>query len=882
MLTRPHLWLIAIVGIIVPRRLRADWREEWEAELLCREHLLADWDRLDRHHKWDLLRRSTSAFWDALALQPQRWEDEMVQDLRYGLRVLLRSPAFTLVAIATLALGIGANTAIFTVVNALLLRPLGGVAAPDRLVQIGRQYPDKTYLSDSGYPDYLDYRTQSTVTSGVAAMMPTALHVSTGDAAERIEAEMVTSNFFEVLGVRAAQGRLISAVDEQDGKARPVVVISFRLWQRRFDGSAGIVGTPIRIGNHDFVVIGVADPQFEGIKIGTPRDAWIPLLSLHEIDPNRAALFGRRGPSWLEVFGRLADGVTLERARAQFAVIAERLQQAYPQTNTRVAIGVDPDLGRESDVNERLRRFAYVPFVAVGILLLIACANVAGLLLARSVARQKEIATRLALGAARVRIVRQLLTESLILALAGGTAGLFVGMWLTRWLRSLLPETYLFLSFNLDFGVDWRVFGFMLLVTTITGVTFGLVPGISASRTNLVPTLKGARGKQHGSNVGLRGILVVTQVALSLIMLVAAGLSIATFRNASAIDTGYQIDNVLTARIDLAKQGYNAARGRVFQQQLLERVAQMPGVEAAGFAMTLPLNDGRWEDSIHREEDRKRVQTFQNVISPRYLDAMRIPILAGRALSDLDDSTRPSVGLVNETLAERMWPNDSPLGRRFIYKGRTVEVVGLARDIKGRDLFERPGPMMYLPIAQDYHPTTVLHIRAGVAPTQLIPALRREIQALDPHLPIYSVKALGEHVAATLTPQRLLAYLMTSLSLLALVLAGIGLYGLMSYTVTERTAEIGIRMALGARKQEVVRLFVARGIKLAGVGIVVGLIGAFGVTRLMKGLLFGVSPVDPLTFALVPLVLIAAALMACYIPARWAAGADPKIALRYE
>ena len=881
MFIRPHLWLIAIVGIIVPRRLRADWREEWEAELLCRERLLADWDRLDRHHKWDLLRRSTSAFWDALALQPQRWEDEMVQDLRYGLRVLLKSPAFTLVAIATLALGIGANTAIFTVVNALLLRPLGGVAAPERLVQIGRQYPDKTYLSDSGYPDYLDYRAQSTVTTGVAAMMPTALHVSTGDAAERIEAEMVTSNFFEVLGVRAAQGRLIAAVDEQDGKASPVAVISYRLWQRRFGGKAGIVGTPIRLGSHDFAVIGVADPQFEGIKIGTPRDVWIPLLSLHEIDPNRAALFGRRGPSWLEVFGRLGDGVTLERARAQFAVIAERLQQAYPQTNTRVAIGIEPDLGRESDVNERLRRFAYVPFVAVGILLLIACANVAGLLLARSVARQKEIATRLALGAARVRIVRQLLTESLILALAGGTAGLFVGMWLTRWLRSLLPETYLFLSFNVDFGIDWRVFAFMLAIATITGVAFGLVPGIAASRTNLVPTLKGTRGR-HGGSVGLRGILVVTQVALSLIMLIAAGLSIATFRNASAIDTGYQIDNVLTARIDLAKQGYNAARGRAFQQQLLERVAQLPGVDAAGLATTLPLNDGRWEDGIHREEDRKRVQTFQNVVSPRYLDAMRIPILAGRGLSDLDDSTRPFVAIVNETLAERMWPDASPLGKRFIFKGRTVEVIGLARDIKGRDLFERPGPMMYLPIAQDYHPTTVLHIRAGVTPTQLIPGLRREVQALDPHLPIYNVKALGEHVAATLTPQRLLAYLMTSLSLLALVLAGIGLYGLMSYTVTERTAEIGIRMALGARKQEVVRLFVARGVTLAVAGIVVGLIGAFSVTRLMKGLLFGVSPIDPLTFALVPLVLLAAALMACYIPVRWAASADPKAALRCE
>jgi predicted permease len=422
----------------------------------------------------------------------------------------------------------------------------------------------------------------------------------------------------------------------------------------------------------------------------------------------------------------------------------------------------------------------------------------------------------------------------------------------------------------------------MLAVVATTGVMFGLVPGIQASRTNLVATLKGARGETRGAaGISLRAMLVVTQVALSLILLIAAGLSVATFRNAAAIDTGYQVQNVLTARIDLAKQNYSQARGRIFQQQLIERVQRLHGVESAGFATTLPLNDGRWEDGIYRE-DRTRVQTFQNMVSPRYLEAMKIPILAGRAFSDLDDEKAPDVAIVNETLSERMWPNIDPLGKRFTSKGRMIEVIGVARDIKGRNLFERPGPMLYLPLSQHYHPATILHLRTSIAPAQIVPALRREIHALDENLPIYRVKALDEHMTATLTPQRLLAYLMTSFSLLALLLAGIGLYGLMAYTVTERTAEIGIRMALGAQKSEVLRLFVARGMTLALAGVVLGLVGAFAVTRLIKGLLYGVSPVDPLTFAVFPLVLMVAALMACYIPARSAASADPKTALRYE
>ena len=831
--------------------------------------------------KWELLRRSTSAFWDALWLQRQRWEDEVIQDLRFGVRMLLKSPTFTAVAVLTLALGIGANTAVFTFLDALLLRPLAGVTQPDQLVQIGRQYPDKTYLSDSTYPDYLDYRAQNTVLSGLAAMAPRGFHLSTGSETERVEGELVSGNYFDVLGVPAAFGRLISPADDSAASAGPVAVLSYRFFQRRYAGDPSALGTTIRVDGHDFTVIGVTGEPFAGIKVGSPRDVWVPLSTLRRIDPN-AARFDQRRASWLEMFGRLKPGVTLEQARAELAIIAGRLEQAYPDTNTRAGVGVEPGLGRDADVQRSLRRFASVPLASVGIVLLIACANVAGLLLARAAARRKEIATRLALGAGRVRVIRQLLTESLVLSLAGGAAGLAVGSWLTSGLRSLLPERYLFLSFNLDLGLDWRVFAFTLAIATATGVVFGLVPALQGSRPDLVPVLKGIRAAEGRRGLGLRRALVVIQVALSVILLIAAGLCVRTLRNATAIDTGYDAASVLTVRMDLVKQRFSEARGLLLQQQLLARLEDMPGVVAAGFAVTLPLNDGRWESPVRREGDPTRVQTFQNVVSPRYLDALNIPVVAGRGFSDRDDGKAPRVAVLNQTLARILWPDESPLGKRVTVNGGAAEIVGVVRDIKGRNLFEAPGPMFYLPLFQQYQSNTVLHVRASLPPGALVAALRSEVSALDKDVPIYAVRTMDEHVTATLTPQRLLAYLITGFGALALLLAAIGLYGLLAYTVTERTPEIGLRMAIGAHQADVMQLFVADGMKLALAGVILGSLAALGLTPLMRSLVFGISPLDPLTFVVVPVLLLLAALVACSVPARRAARADPKIALRYE
>jgi predicted permease len=877
-LSRPHLALIGLIGVLVPKRLRADWRQEWQAELRWREQRLARWDRPAAGQKWELLRRSSGAFRDALWLQTQRREDEMVQDLTLGLRMLVKHPAFTCVAVLMLAVGIGANTAVFTFVDALLLRPLPGVVQPDRLVQVGRQYPDKPYLSDSSYPDFLDYRAHNTVLSGLAAMSPTAFHVSHGGETERVDGELVSSGYFDVLGTTVAVGRAISPADARES----VAVLSHRFWQRRFAGSPSVVGTKVTLNGRAFTVIGVADPAFAGIKIGAPRDVWIPLEAAPSIEPGLAPRFEQRRASWLEMVGRLAPGVTVDGARSELAVLAKRLETSHPDTNARAGVGVEPGLGRDVDVRRAMRRFAYVPIAAAGLVLLMTCGNVAALLLARSIARRKEMATRLALGARRGRLVRQLLTESLVLATAGGLAGLVVGSWLTRGLRGLLPDRFLFLSFDLALGVDWRVFGFMLALATATGLLFGLMPALQASRPELVSALKGGSLLAGRREMRWRSVLVVSQLAVSVVLLAAAGLCVRSLRNAVAIETGYAAGAVLTARVDLARQSYDETRGRQFHQQLVERVEALPGVESAAFAVTLPLNDGRWSESVRRDGDPTRVQTFQNAVSARYFSVMDIPIVTGRSFADGDDADAPPVAIVNGTLARLLWPGEPVLGRRVTVKGRSIDIVGVARDIKGRDLFEAADPILYLPLSQSYQPNAVLHVRTAVPPLSVAAAVRREVAALDQDLPVYALKSLDEHVTATLTPQRLLAGLIGGFGVLALALAALGLYGLVAHAVTERRAEIGLRMALGAHQADVVRLFVAQGMTLALAGILAGTLAAFLLTPAMAGLLVGVDPADPLTWLMTPGILLVAALMACAGPAYRAARADPTSAFRAE
>src|SRR5262245_1896772 len=819
------------------------------------------------------------------------WRTNMIadlwQDLRYGARMLMKNPGFTLVVVLTLALGIGANTAIFSFINALLFKPLRGVSEPERLVQVSRK--EGRGFSSCSYPDYLDYRDHNTVMSGLAVKAGGTFNLSTGREPERVEGELVSGNFFDVLGVKPEQGRLLTPADASE--FRMVAVISHRLWQGRFSADPGVIGRTIRLNAYDYIVVGVADQEFEGIQAGSKMDVWVPLTTIRRTDPSGAGVFGMRGAWWLEMFGRLKPGVTIERGGAEFSHIARRLEQTCPDTSAKFGARLVPGLGMDPVVRAGVRRLTIIPFIAVGIVLLIACANVAGLLLARANARRREIGTRLALGASRARIIRQLLTENLMLALLGGGLGILAGVWMTRWLVGVLPESTPNLSFKFDFNLDWRVFIFTLSTSVLTGALFSLAPAMQTSKPDLVSALKEANSTgQRPSRTGLRGLLVVTQVALSFVLLIAAGLCVRTLRNAHAIDLGYDIERMLTARIDLPEQNYNESRGQIFQRQLIERMRTLPGVQALGLAARLPLNDGVSQSGIFPERDGKRVHTFNNVVSHHYLDAMKIRLLIGRQFTEGDDSRAPRVAIINETLARRAWPNESPLGKRFSTwdpqegggSKSLVEVIGVARNIKGRDLFEPAEPMIYYPLIQNYQAGIVLHLRSTIDPERLAAAVRREAGALDPDLPVYRVMLLTDHLTVALTPQRLLAQLISGYGLLALALAGTGLYGLLAYSVAQRTQEIGLRIALGEERVSVLKLVVLHGLKLTLLGMFIGLPASYGLAKLMKSYLYGVSLTDPLTFAVISATLLAVTLAACYAPARRATKVDPMIALRCE
>jgi predicted permease len=809
------------------------------------------------------------------------------QDLRYGARMLMKNPGFTLITVMTLALGIGANTAVFSFINPLLFKPLRGVVEPGRLAQVSRTY-DGHGFSEFSYPDYLDYRDRNTVMSGLAVRLGGSFNLNDGREAERVEGEIVSGNFFDVLGVKAAQGRLLRPSDDSENGGSLVVVISHGLWRRRFNADPDVIGKTIKLNGYVYTLVGVTDEEFEGIRAGAKMDVWVPITTKRQTDLSSGELDQRGASSW-EVFGRLKPGVTIERANAEFSIIARQLEQAYPDTNAKDGARVDPDLGMDPEVRMLLRQFTFIPFAAVGIVLLIACANVAGLLLARSNARRKEIGARLAVGAGRARIVRQLLTESLMLALLGGAFGILIGVWMTRGVIGVLPNDFRDLSFKFDFSVDWRVLAFTLAASTLTGALFGLIPAMQASRTDIVTALKDARSTGV-RRAGLRGAMVVTQVALSFVLLIAAGLLIRTLRNARAIDLGYQVENLLTARIELPQQNYNEAQGRVFQRRLTERLEALPGVQAVSLADRLPLNDGRSEMGVFPEKDGQRVQTLRNIVSHRYLETMKIQLLAGRQFNESDDAKAPRVAIVSETLQRRAWPSENPIGKRFSIGHPTdgggyipsVEVIGVARDITLRDVLKTPPPTVYFPLLQNYRSGIALHLRSTINPEQLAAAVRREASALDPNLPVYRVALLEDHFTAALTPQRLLTQLISVFGLLALALAGAGLYGSLAYSVSQRTQEIGLRIALGAQSRDVLRLVILDGMKLTLLGLVIGLPASYGLTKLMKSYLYGVSLTDPLTFVLISATLLAVTLLACYAPARRAASVDPMIALRCE
>jgi macrolide transport system ATP-binding/permease protein len=886
------LWLICVIGVIVPRRLRADWRQEWEAELRYRERLLAEWDRLDWRNKLELLRRSASAFWDALVLQPQRLEDEMFQDIRFGIRMMLQHKGFTIAAALCLALGIGANTTLFSLVSAVLFRP-PVAAEPERLITVSR---GRGLASPLSYPDFTALRERNDALIGLAASQHIALSIGKGARNELALGEAVSGNYFDVLGIQPAAGRMFLPEEDRAPGAQPVAVLSHHLWQSRLSGDPDLIGQTIALNGNPFTVIGVATPGVGQSVIPGAVDVWIPAMMLEQVAPGqRGSLQDRRLEQWSAI-GRLKPGVSLQQAQAALETINRQIEQANPTPVDRA-----PDAREDRSLTllrpqgltpPHLRRMATMLTVllgaVVGVVLLIACANVANLLLARASARRKEIAVRLALGASRFRLLRQLLTESFLLALLGAGAGLLLAYWLNRAFMAFKPPMPPPWSILLDLRLDTQVLGWTLSLTFGASLLFGLAPALQASKPDLVPALKDETGAdlRRKRRLNLRSGLVVAQVAISLVLLICAGLFVRSLQELQAVNPGFRVENGLTLSIQLEPQGYDETRGEAFMRQLLERAAALPGVQTVSAVNYLPLGHQDLTTGVFAPGRERQVEgAGLQIISLNYFPTMGMPLLRGRDFTAKDTASAPKVTIINETLAARLFPGDDAMGKQLRdpnREGIVYEIIGIAKDSAYRSLGEAPRAVLYRPYAQEYSSTMNLVVRAAGDPQALFSALRREVNSLDANLPTQDLRTLREHVRAALEPVRLGTGVLSLFSLLGLFLAAIGIYGVMSYAVARRTREIGVRMAVGAKKSDVLKLIVRQGLTLALVGAGIGLAIAFAVTRLLAGLLYGVGATDPWTLMSMALFLMAVALIACYLPARRATKIDPLTALRCE
>ena len=831
--------------------------------------------------------------------------DSIIKDLRYAIRGALKRPGFTAIAVLTLALGIGGNTAIFSAINATLLR-LPPVSDPDRLVYVFNGPAGSVF----SYPDYTAFRDQNNVFDGLIAWGGITASLNSNDQTDLVAGAIVTGNFFDVLGVRAQLGRVISAEDDKTPGGHPVAVISHGLWQRRFGGDQSVVGRQLLLNGNVFTVVGVLPAGFDGMQLGVSRDLYVPMMMQATMRPPRAGYSGEmnpdllqvRGNRWLFSVGRLKHGVSAAQAQNSLGIIAKQLEETYPVDRNR---GVSIFALRESDdptTRKQLSSVARLLMGVVGIVLLIACANVANLLLARSSIRTKEIAVRLAIGATRGRIVRQLLTEGILLATMGGAAGLLLAWWTTRSLSAAQPPTGA-LPINLQFSIDLRVLLFTLGLSVLAGIIFGLAPALRASRPALIPALKGDAAPlfERARMFSLRNLLVVTQVALSVVLLIAAGLFLRSLRQAQTIDPGFESEKIVTLPLNINLLRYTKTQGRQFYGDVTERVEAIPGVESASLARIAAVsgnssvrslmiegragsdNQFRSEGSGSAPADNNSVSA--NVIGPRYFQTMGIPLLQGRDFNAQDTEEHPRVVIVHDAFVRRHFPGEDPLGKRLSFnaaEGPWREIVGVVRTSKYLSLGEAPTPVAYIPLQQNHETGMTLHVRTNVDPASVAGAIRNEVQSLEKNLPLGTPERMSDRVANSLYAPRMGAILLAVFGGLALLLASIGLYGVMSFSVSRRTRELGIRVALGARPGDVFRLVLLQGMVLVIVGVVVGLAAAFIVTRLLASFLYGVSTTDVLTFTAIPVLLTLVALLACYLPARRATKVDPLVALRYE
>jgi putative ABC transport system permease protein len=813
--------------------------------------------------------------------------ETLIQDIRYGIRMLLKAPSFSIVATIALALGIGANTAIFSVVNSVLLRPLPFANADELMMVWETDSVRGQVRGTASFPNFVDWRSQNSVFSHMAAYY-TGDFIMTGKGeSTRLQGAAVNPDMFPLLGVTPIQGRAFREEEDKPGESGRVVILSAGMFQTRFNSDPSAIGQSLTLDGRNYTIVGVMPASFQFPIQNEPIELWTTMSADAEGDNPSTE---QRGAHYLKVMARLKPGVSTEQAQAEMSTIGARLEQQYPDKNLHRNIQVEPALNAlVGDIRPAL----LILLGAVGCVLLIACANVANLLLARAMTRHKEMAIRSALGASRMRVVRQLLTESILLSLTGGALGLVLAVWWSDLLLALGKEN---IPRAMQVGLDWRVLAFTFGVSVVTGIFFGLFPAIHSAKTQLTETLKeGGRGSTEGARRNrIRGILVVSELAVAVVLLVGAGLLIQSLWRLQSVSPGFNPDKLMTFSVALSEVKYPAEKQQQFYHDLVSRLGTLPGVQSASAVMPLPLSGDRFSISFETEGRpvAKGAEPSADffTIDPNYFKTMSVPLVRGRYFDERDAKTSTPVIIVSQGFVDKHFPGEDPIGKRIkpgisSYEGEKPamrEIVGVVGNVKNRGLNVESRPTYYVPHSQTPFNQMAIVVKSSGDPAGMIGAARNEVNAMDRELPVFNAKTMDDYLAASVASPRFNTTLLGIFAAVALILTIVGLYGVMSYSVAQRTNEIGIRMALGAQTRDVLRLIVSQGFRLVLLGLAIGLAGAFAVTRIIASLLFGVSTKDPFTFAAAAMLLALVALVACYIPARRATRVDPIKALHYQ
>ena len=817
------------------------------------------------------------------------------KDIQYALRTLAKNPSFAIIGIVTLALGMAVNTTLFSVVNGFLLRPLP-VAHPEQITVLSLQQSSLPGFRRFSYPDYQDLRSQTDSFSDLFGFRLTLVGVTANQKGDHCILARVTSNYFSALGIKPAVGRFILPSEGLTPGADPIMVLGYSYWRKRFAADPNIVGEKVEVNGHPFTIVGVAPREFHGTYSVVDLDGYVPFSAETSDDSDNPIqkTWTNRGSRDLTLMGRLKPGVSIKQAEASLNVVAQRIAQQHPDTEKGIAIQIFPEkLARpEPDPENPIPATAAAFMVLAGLVLLVACFNIANVLLVRATVRQREMAIRAALGASQGRLVRQYLTESLLLSVLGGGLGLLLGSWAAGLLSSLPLGTDL--PFELDFHPDFRVYFFALGAVLFTGLIVGLMPALRASRTSVISVLhEGGRGSSSGPRRQfVRNTLVVAQVAGSLVLLIVAGLFVRSLDKAQKINLGFNPDHVLDLSLDVRQVGYQEPRGRQVYREMDSRIRALPGVQSVAQAFIVPLGyvgagEKVWVESHPLQPGQQPPDVSYNKVSSGYHDTLQVPLLRGRKFTEADGEKAPLVAIINQFMAKKFWPNEDALGKRFSTKGPNgpfLEVVGIVQDSKYQNVTEDPQPFFYLPLEQTYMSLRTLHVRTSVPPETLALQIESTIQDLAPGLPITQVQTMTQALqgANGFFLFRFGAQLTSTMGFLGLILAVVGIYSVVSYAAAQRTQEIGIRMAMGAAPLDILKMVLRQGLGVVGIGLAVGLAIALAGTRLLAGLFVGIKPTDPLTFIAVAALLSAIALLACWIPARRATRIDPLVALRYE